>query len=55
MKQLNFVTIGEWAVLLPLWRSLIEIPGLQIVASAVTGLVWLMVAVLIVADLAART
>jgi len=53
MKQQRFVTIGEWAVLLPLWRSLIELPGLRIGASVVTGLVWLMVVVLIAADFAA--
>jgi hypothetical protein len=50
MKRQRLVTIGEWAVLLPLWRSLFELPGLRIGASVWTGLVWLMAVVLIAAD-----
>lgn len=34
------VVIGEWLVLLPLWRRLIQDPSWRIVASVSTGIAW---------------
>jgi len=38
-------TIGEWTVLLPLWRRLFKSRGWQIGASVATGFTWLLIIV----------
>jgi hypothetical protein len=51
-RQRWLVTAGEWAVLLPLWRRLIDAPRGRAVAAGATGAVWLVAiaAAVVIAD-----
>jgi hypothetical protein len=40
-----FVRVGEWAVLLPLWRRFIKSQGWRIAAASGVGLLWVLLVI----------